>query len=857
MSTYTIRLSPTQTVGQDDYSAACALADANAIYGAVVTDSLGKLLYAPHGEVAAAVLYNAKVVCDTIRDQEFVYGHAPINPAYNHNARTVSCDRLVDWVMFNCGYVDQPVKHGKCVESPGLTNWCIDHGFEKITSVEELRPGDIVFTRENAAGHPRHTFIHAGKSAEEGMYYRYDAGRVERIRSTQPSCEPLNDFMYGYRAPAVKPAFMPTLSFRYNGIPFSELEVHAEAEGNDLIYTLPDGLELTVRYEFYPAYGVTKWTNYWRNPTDHDSGLITELCDGDITLPMRADPPRSRRNRQSTWEPKTMILHTTQGANVKDDDHMDIPVRMWAGDHHEVSCACGRSGMGMAPFFDVEEGGDRKNGMILAVGWTGQWRAQFDRGEDTFRMRHGIQDAHFRMKPGESFRTASTTVLVYTDGRIAGHNRWRRYIREVISPFAQSGGARGSQCPFSAIFWGGVSSANLIKRWEKLLEHQLPFDYCWVDAGWYEPLRAETTDGQLSEWPQTGTWEINRHFHPDGYRDVTDFLRANGIKFQLWFEPERFIRSIKEWTGYLYQKDPGEDQVITDLGNDRVCDEVIEKISGLIESIPVDCYRQDNNIMLLEFWRGTDSRQENADERRGTTEIHYINNLWRFWDTLLERFPHLLIDNCGGGGHRIDIEMLSRSVPLWRSDYQCTWDCCPEGNQNQNASAAMWYPYSGIGYGPTLGDLYSFRSAYTNGMTVRTWEHVDAEWDVGGMNEPMDFARTYFDEYNSLRHYFAEDFYPLIPASKENTSWSASQYHDPVDGSGIVLAFRRAMCPYDRAAVSLGGIRADMDYVFTDRDTGAVTVYHGDQLCKEGMTLVIAEKRKSLLLQYKAVPKQG
>ena len=32
-------------------------------------------------------------------------------------------------------------------------------------------------------------------------------------------------------------------------------------------------------YEFYPEYGVTKWTNYWHNPTDHDSGLITELCD--------------------------------------------------------------------------------------------------------------------------------------------------------------------------------------------------------------------------------------------------------------------------------------------------------------------------------------------------------------------------------------------------------------------------------------------------------------------------------------------------------------------------------------------------------------------------------------------------
>ncbi|MBR5881192.1 MAG: hypothetical protein IKZ16_05845, partial [Clostridia bacterium] len=449
MATYKVRLSPTVEECIDDYAAACKLADENAVYGAVVTDALGTLLYAPHGEVAATVLYHAKEVCDYIRDLEFVYGHAPINPVFNHNAKTVSCDRLVDWIYFKCGYMAQPVKHGKCVSSPGLTNWCIDNGFEKITSIEDLIPGDIIFTRASAAGDPLHTFVHAGKSAEQGMYYRYDAGKVERIRSTQPSCEPICDFMYAYRAPAVKPSFMPTLSFKYDGVPFSQLKTEARCEGNDITYTLPDGLELTVKYEFFPEYGVTKWTNYWHNPTDHVSGLVSELADCDITFPMHADAPRTRRNRQKNWEPTCMILHTTQGANVQDDDHMDIPVCMWEGDHHEASCTCGRSGMGMAPFFDAVEGGDRQKGILMAIGWTGQWKAQFDRGEQDFRMRHGVQDAHFRMNPGESFRTASTTVLVYTDGQVNAHNRWRRYIREVISPFAQSQGERGEQCPFS------------------------------------------------------------------------------------------------------------------------------------------------------------------------------------------------------------------------------------------------------------------------------------------------------------------------------------------------------------------------------------------------------------------------
>ncbi len=675
----------------------------------------------------------------------------------------------------------------------------------------------------------------------------------DKVRISRMQTETFCDFMNGYRDPAIRPSMRPTLSFKYDDVLFEELELRASADGNDLKYILPDGLELTVKYEFYPEYGVTKWTNYWNNPTDHDSGLISDLYDCDVTFPMRADPPRTRRNSQSTWEPETMILHATNGANVRSDDHADIPVRMWAGDSREFSCTAGRSGMGKAPFFEAEEGGERKNGVLMAVGWTGQWKAVFDRGADTFRMRHGIQDAHFRMRPGESFRTASTTLLVYTEGQVKAHNLWRRYIREEISPFAKSKGARGKQCPFSAIFWGGIHSDRLIERWKKLLAYGLPFDYCWVDAGWYEPLCSETTDGQSAEWGKTGTWEISRKYHPDGYRDVTEFLSSHGIKFQLWFEPERFIRSISEWTEFLYKNDQNEDQVITALNEEKVCNDVIEKISGLIESIPVDCYRQDNNIGMLDFWRCSDARQKDAENRKGTTEIHYINNLWRFWDTLLERFPNLLIDNCCSGGQRIDIEMLSRSVPLWRSDCQCTWDCCPEENQNQNASAARWYPYSGIGYGPTLGDLYSFRSAYTNGMTVRTWEHADAEWEVGAMHEPFDFAKKYFDEYDGIRRYFAMDFYPLIPVSNENTAWSASQYNDPEDNSGIILAFRRALCPYDRAFVTPGGLEPGKEYEFTDADTGEVTVCSGDDLIQNGMTLRIDRKRKSLLLKYKEI----
>ena len=154
-------------------------------------------------------------------------------------------------------------------------------------------------------------------------------------------------------------------------------------------------------------------------------------------------------------------LWITEGANVSDTDHRLIPHRLWAGDSHHAHCEAGRSGYGTAPFFDVER---RGHGILLAVGWSGQWQGYFDRTTDALRIRSGIMYTSFRLHPGESFRTSSVVLLEYRDGQAAAHNVWRRYLRERVSPIGQSGGARGTQCPFSAIFWGGISTEALLRR---------------------------------------------------------------------------------------------------------------------------------------------------------------------------------------------------------------------------------------------------------------------------------------------------------------------------------------------------------------------------------------------------------
>ena len=186
----------------ENYNEAKAYCDKYAQYGCIVCDSNKKCLYSPCGsEVGSEIVYQAKIVCDFIRDDNFVYGNAPVNPGIDFSAHIVSCDRLVDWVLYRVGFTDQPYENGKCVSGPWLTNWCIDQGFQRIESVDDLQAGDVMFVRPNSNGDPLHTFIYAGEG--EGAYYRYDAGSDARIQSTQPSCEGISSFMYAYRAPSM------------------------------------------------------------------------------------------------------------------------------------------------------------------------------------------------------------------------------------------------------------------------------------------------------------------------------------------------------------------------------------------------------------------------------------------------------------------------------------------------------------------------------------------------------------------------------------------------------------------------------------------------------------------------------
>lgn len=184
----------------DGLESAKAYADENSLYGSIVADRDFNCIYSPLGsEIQSEILYQGKLICDYIRDNGFSYGYPRKNPAFDCSEKLICCDRLVDWVLYRVGFTDQSEKEGCQVDGPELQTWCKTHGLVKISKKADILPGDIIFLRPDSNGYPQHTFVCGGSEPSVNKFYRYDGGNENRVHSTQPSLEKLDEFMFAYR----------------------------------------------------------------------------------------------------------------------------------------------------------------------------------------------------------------------------------------------------------------------------------------------------------------------------------------------------------------------------------------------------------------------------------------------------------------------------------------------------------------------------------------------------------------------------------------------------------------------------------------------------------------------------------
>jgi alpha-galactosidase len=539
----------------------------------------------------------------------------------------------------------------------------------------------------------------------------------------------------------------------------------------------------------------------------------------------------------------SFVLHHAKGSDAARVDFQPIDEMMVVGKNVYMTPAGGRSSDKTAfPFFNIEMPGG--HGIMVAVGWTGKWYADIlQSSEETVTLKSGMEKMNLKLLPGEEIRTPKISLLFWKgDDRMVGHNQFRQFI---LAHHSRKVNGKFAEYPLSGSFdYGDPAPCGeyncltadyaiaLVNRYK--LFGALP-EVFWLDAGWYTGCGWNKKNGEW--WQNVGNWAVDKERFPDGLRPVADAVHKTGAKFMVWFEPERVVEGTQLYIEHpdWLMKMKGNSHSLLNLGNDSARIWLTDYISAMLKKEGIDYYRQDFNFDPKPYWDASD-----APDRIGISEIRHIEGLYAFWDSLLVRFPNLLIDNCASGGRRLDLETTSRSAPLWRTDYQYGE---PNGYQCHTFGLNFYLPIHGTAIYKTDG--YTFRSGL-GGTAVMNWE-------VTGRNsESIPAIQKRIKDYKDLRPYFYADYYPLTESLNNQTDsvWLAYQLNRTEQNDGIIIAFRRNDCPVESITVKFKGLDVNADYELVDDDSGKKSIQKGAELSK-GINLSLSEKPGSLLIKYK------
>jgi len=178
-------------------------------------------------------------------------------------------------------------------------------------------------------------------------------------------------------------------------------------------------------------------------------------------------------------------------------------------------------------------------------------------------------------------------------------------------------------------------------------------EYFVIDAGWY----AEAGE----DWSQTiGSWEPCPQRWPKGLKFVLDEIKKAGMVPGLWLEPEvAGVRSqlAKQPDGWFFMRHGKRvlknSRYQLDFRNPEVTAYLDHVIDRLVNDYGVGYLKMDYNVDSLQ---GTDQGADSPGQ--GLLEHNRAHLAWL--DRIAERYPTLVIENCGSGGGRMDYAMLSR-----------------------------------------------------------------------------------------------------------------------------------------------------------------------------------------------------
>ncbi|MGW0629754.1 alpha-galactosidase [Streptomyces sp. NPDC002758] len=485
----------------------------------------------------------------------------------------------------------------------------------------------------------------------------------------------------------------------------------------------------------------------------------------------------------------------------------------------------GVPGHAYAPWLAVQDGEDGP-AYGVALDWPGNWHITAEAEPGGFvRVRAGRvpHEGAVYLTPGETLATPRLACAFSADGLDGLSRVWHRYERHLSGERLH----RPRKVLYNS--WEAtafdVDAAGQLELAKTAAD--LGAELFVVDDGWFTG-RTDDTGG-------LGDWYPDPAAFPDGFGRFVDDVRALGLDFGLWIEPEavspgsRLHAEHPNWV-YRIEDRPARlvrNQLLLDLGRTDVQDFVIATLDRLLTAYDISYLKWDMNRPPTERGRPGAGPADRLD-----LDAQHVTGYLRVLDHLRTAHPHVTVEGCAGGGARVDHATLVRTDVLWPSDNTAPLDrlAVQYGFLHAHAPHVMssWVTDAPGVFDPRPRSL-AFR--FVNAMCGVLGIGADLRhWDADQRAE----AARWIARYKDVRDVIHLGEVRLLGSPRDST---CGVQYDASDGRTVVAALSTGpldgapLVPGRPARLRLRGL----DPAATYRDEDAGITYSGAHLLHYGL----------------------
>lgn len=294
-------------------------------------------------------------------------------------------------------------------------------------------------------------------------------------------------------------------------------------------------------------------------------------------------------------------------------------------------------------------------GIYWQIEHNGSWHTEISDVNDHFYLALSgpteVQSHWFKqLKPGECFRSVPVAVGVSEADFDTAMGQLTKYRRKIRRPNADNEKLPVIFNDYMNCLFGDPTTEKELPLIDAAAE--LGCEYYVIDAGWYAP-------GEW--WDSVGEWQPSLERFPNGIEEVTAYIRSRGMVPGVWLELEvmgihceKARQAPDDWFFVRHGKrvfDRSRYQL--DFRNPEVVSYVNEVVDRVVNQYGVGYIKMDYN---MEPGIGTEINADSLGQGMLEHERAYLAWL----DSIFERYPGLVIENCSSGGLRTDYAMLSR-----------------------------------------------------------------------------------------------------------------------------------------------------------------------------------------------------